>query len=616
MGFEPTATGLEVRCSIQAELWARTLDLTYQSALNEFRRFLVHISDTMDTNPFEAAIIASLKETVPTLDEKAFLGLLELPKDPTMGDIAFPCFKIAAQLKQSPIALALDLEKKLIIKSPIEKVKAVGPYLNFFYTPSLFADFVLRKVLSLSFATWSSSNEKIMIEFVSPNVNKPLHLGHALQGCLGTALSRLFEQQGNQVIKCCLFNDRGAHICKSMLAYEKFGHGETPESSGKKGDFLCGEYYVIFAKNLEEHPELEEQAQNMLKEWEDGNVCVRALWSRMRGWCLDGFSESFNRFGIQFDVAYAESDLYTHGKDIVKDGLTKGVFAQREDGSIWVDLKKYGMSEKTLMRKDGTSIYITQDLYLAKKKFSDHQLTQSLTITASEQNMHFAQLYKILELLQFEHHAGLKHLGTGMVLLPEGRMKSREGTVVDADSLLDELEEAALTELVSRYPNLDSTELTHRKKAIAKAALYFFLLRSDAKKDMTFNPKESVSFDGETGPYLLYSYARAKSVLRKADIFEQDSFELLTHEKEQELIRNLNQFPRAIEESTRNLSPHTLCQYLTKLASSFNGFYQSVSVMQADSVKLKNARLSLVSAYATTLNRGLNLLGIETLEEM
>jgi len=567
-------------------------------------------------DPFEAAIVKALKQALPSLDEPVIASMLESPKDSTMGDLAFPCFKIAAQFKQSPMQLAADLEQKIVISPPLEKAKAAGPYLNFYYLPEQLALHVLAQAQKSDFGKKSSNGERLMIEYVSPNVNKPLHLGHALQGCLGTALSRLFEQNGFTVVKCCLFNDRGAHICKSMLAYEQFGHGETPESSGKKGDFLCGEYYVTFAKNLEQHPELEEQAQTMLKSWEDGDVKVRALWSRMRGWCLTGFKQSFDRFGFKFDTEYFESDLYLHGKDIVKDGLTKGVFQQRDDGSIWIDLKKYGMSEKTLMRKDGTSIYITQDLYLAKKKFSDHHLTQSLTITASEQNMHFAQLYKILELLQFEHHAGLKHLGTGMVLLPEGRMKSREGTVVDADSLLDELESAALTELVERYPHMEKTEINHRKQAIAKAALYFFLLRSDAKKDMTFNPKESVSFDGETGPYLLYSYARAKSILRKAEFRGKASFELLTHEKEQELIRTLNRFPAAIQESCKNLSPHTLCQYLTKLASSFNGFYQSVSVMQAESEPLKNARLELVSAYANTLQRGLTLLGIDTLEEM
>lgn len=570
----------------------------------------------MSGDAFESAIVKAIKTALPALSDSVIESLLESPKDSSMGDVAFPCFKIAAQFKQSPMQLAADLEQKIVIKSPLEKVKAVGPYLNFSYQPSQLAVHVLEKTQFPNFGQKFSNGERLMIEFVSPNTNKPLHLGHALQGCLGTALSRLFEQNGYSVIKCCLFNDRGVHICKSMLAYEKFGHGETPESSHMKGDFLCGEYYVKFAQELETHPELEEQAQKMLKSWEEGDVKVRALWSKMRGWCVAGFNESFDRFGFKFDTTYVESDIYLHGKDIVKDGLAKGVFAQREDGSIWVDLKKYGMSEKTLARKDGTSIYITQDLYLAKKKFLDHHLTQSLTITASEQNMHFAQLYKILELLDYEHHAGLKHLGTGMVNLPEGRMKSREGTVVDADSLLNELEEASFAELSVRYPNLEKEELARRKRIIAKAALYFFLLRSDAKKDMTFNPKESVSFDGETGPYLLYSYARAKSILRKSEFRGKASFELLVHEKELELIRILNRFPNAIEESCKNLSPHTLCQYLTKLASSFNGFYQSVSVMQAESEPLKNARLELVSAYANTLQRGLHLLGIETLEEM
>lgn len=561
--------------------------------------------------------IASLLASHVPIPATEIEAALEIPPNASMGDVAFPCFKLASVLKKGPPQIAQEIAEKIKPAKEIIRVGANGPYVNFFYDPKSLALQVMEEVAQSDFGVKKFKTPRsIMIEYVSPNTNKPLHLGHALQGCLGTALCRISESQGYTVVKSCLVNDRGAHICKSMLAYAAFGNKETPQSVGKKGDFFCGDYYVLFTKKAAENPALEDQVLSMLQSWEKGDPEVRALWKKMRQWCLDGFFESFKRFGFQFDVFYYESEIYQFGKDLVQEGEKKGVFKQREDGSIWVDLKPYQLSEKTLMRKDGTSIYITQDLYLAKKKFADYQLDESLVITASEQNMHFAQLYKILELLGFEKHAGLKHLGTGMVHLPEGRMKSREGTVVDADNLLTELESTAMDELESRYPDLPKKELEKRKTAIAKAALYFFLLRSDAKKDIIFDAKKSVSFDGETGPYLLYAYARAKSILRKGKIGNKVNPELLVHEKEQSLLKLLSRYPAAVEESWKNVSPHTLCQYLLSLSSEFNSFYQDVSVLNAENDELKRARMALVADYAQVLSKGLELLGIKTLEEM
>jgi len=557
---------------------------------------------------------SALKKEKIKLEKDKILELIEIPREASLGDFAFPCFILASQLKSSPNQIAIKLRES-IGKTPkeFEDIQSVGPYLNFFVDRKNLAIKTVQEVIKLKdkYGKTNTNKKNIMIEFPSPNTNKPLHLGHLRNMSIGESVSKIYEFRGYNVIRSNLNNDRGVHICKSMLAYQKWGEKKEP-TKDVKGDHLVGDFYVLFSKKAKENTELEKEAQEMLQKWEKKDKFTIELWKKMNKWSLDGFKETYKKFGIKTDIEYFESQIYTKGKEIILDGLKKGIFKKNDEGAVVIDLSKENLGEKVLLRSDGTSIYITQDIYLAKLKFDEFKLDESIYVVANEQNYHFDVLFSILDKLKIADKNKLHHLAYGMVNLPEGRMKSREGTVVDADDLIDELQNLVKENLNERY-KLTKQELEKRSLKIALSALKYFLLKVDIKKNMIFNPKESISFDGDTGPYLLYSYARAKSILRKVKVDKTDLFFEELEEKEIELVKKISEFPSIVEKSYEQKNPAIIANYSYQLAQTFNEFYHVCPVMDSDN---EIFRLFLVEAFSITLKNSLALLGIETLEEM
>jgi arginyl-tRNA synthetase len=543
--------------------------------------------------------------------EEEFTNLILVPPDPKMGDYAFPCFKVGGNPKEA----AEKLKQKLKLPKFIERVEVAGPYLNFFLNKLVWAEETLSKIKKEK-KKYGQGREKknIVVEFCSPNTNKPLHLGHVRNMALGDAMVKLLSNQGNQVHPVEIVNDRGVHICKSMLAYERWGNNKKPD---KKTDHFVGDYYVIFAKKVGEDPGLEEEAQQMLVKWEQGDKKVLALWKKMNSWVLDGFKETYKRFGIKFEKEYFESTFYLQGKEIAQEGLKKGIFFKDETGAVMVDLEKYGLGKKAILRADGTSIYFTQDLYLVELRQKDFHFDNLMYVVATEQNLHFKQLFKVLELLERPYAKNMYHLSYGMVNLPTGKMKSREGTVVDADDLMDELEELAAEEVRKRHEDLSEKEVKKRAVIISLGALKFYMLKTDAVRDMVFNPEESLSFEGETGPYVQYTHARACSLLRKAGVQKATkiNFNYLNTKEELALIKALYEFPEALNKAAEQYRPHVLCNYLIALSQSFNEFYHAHQVI-VDNKEQMQARLLLVDCVRQVLENGLALLGIEAPEEM
>ena len=550
--------------------------------------------------------------------------LLATPPDPKMGDYAFPCFKLTSAQNKNPKDAAIKLQTQLTKNLPnyIDHLEINGPYLNIFLNYSIIAKNTLIQIQTQTTKYGSGKTKKnIVIEYCGPNTNKPLHLGHMRNMAIGNAICHLSTFCGNTIHPVNIINDRGIHICQSMLAYQKWGKNKKPE---KKGDHFVGDYYVLFAKAVQEHPELKDEAQQLLQRWEDKDKEVHKLWKEMTNWVLKGFAETYKRFGITFEKEYFESQHYEQGRDLALEGLKKGVFVKNDDKSIIAKLESYKIPDKIVLRADGKSIYITQDLYLAQQRYTDYKFDQMIYVVASEQQLHFKQLFKILELLEKPFAKSLHHLSYGLVNLPSGRMKSREGTVVDADDLMDEVSMLARNEVTLRYPNMDEKEKQKRAEFIALGAIKFFLLRTDPIRDMVFNPEESISFDGETGPYIQYTHARACSILRKANIPQKTTtkstiqnikYELLTETVEKRIIQHMLQFSAVVEESATHFKPHILCRLLLDLAQSFNEFYHAHPVINEDK-DLMHARIALVDGVRQVLENGLNLLGIEAPQEM
>jgi len=527
--------------------------------------------------------------------------LLSIPPDSKLGDYAFPCFKLGKNA-------AAELKDKIKLPSFLSKIETAGPYLNFFLNPKILA----KETLTNIDTKHKKEKKNIVIEYCGPNTNKPLHLGHLRNMALGSSICKILSYLGNDVHPVNIVNDRGIHISQSMLAYKKWGKEKKPD---KKSDHFVGDYYVLFSQKAKENEKLKEEAQKLLQKWEDGDKEVHKLWKQMNKWVLDGFKETYKRFGVKFEKEYFESEIYEEGKKLVAEGLRKKVFQKNEEGAVIAKLEDEHLPDKVVLRSDGTSIYITQDLYLAEQRFKDFKFDQMLYVVASEQNNHFKQLFAILKKLGKKYAHNLYHLSYGLVHLPSGRMKSREGTVVDADDLIDEISTLAAAEIRKRH-KLSATELFNRAENISLSAIKFFMLKNDPLKDMIFNPEESLSFEGETGPYLQYTHARACSILRKADfkINLKVDYSLFGTEGIS-VIKLLSQFNEVVEKCARTFKPHHLAQYLIALGQSFNEFYHQCQVISEDK-KIMSARLLLVDSVRKTLAKGLNLLGVEALEEM
>ena len=587
--------------------------------------------------------------------------------DPKLGDLAFSCFEVfnsykfttnsyELEKKKSAIEIAESLAGKIKPDEYIEKVEAVGPYLNFFLRKEKVFEEVCRfgvrslgrkkkEITSQIFyldKIWKLRRKKIVLEFSQPNTNKPLHLGHLRNTILGNSIANLLKSTGNKVIRANLINDRGIHICKSMLAYESGIRNQesrirNQESDIKaiKGDHLVGEYYTMFNKMVKDRPELLDEAQEMLRKWEAGDKKILALANKMNKWALTGFKETYKRLGIKFDKWYYESKIYKKGRKIILDALKERKCYKRKDGAVEVELGD-NLSKKVLLRLDGTSVYITQDIALAKLKFDQYKPNKSIYLTGHEQEYHFKVLFKILQCFGFPWAEKCKHLWHGMVFLPKGKMKSREGKVVEADRLMDEMRELAKKEILKRSRSswvAQEPLLLDLSEKIAQAALKFYLLKFNPKQEINFKPKESLSFKEATGIYVMYAYVRIQSIINKFQItnhkFQVNSkfkiqnskpkkinFSCLYEPEEWEIGKLLLWFPEIVKKSALNYNPSYLTEHLLKLAGAFNKFYEKHSVLSAKSNDLIRTRLVLITATAQALKKGMELLGIEVKEKM
>lgn len=567
--------------------------------------------------------------------------------NPEMGDLGCPMFIFAKAARMAPPQIAAGVAEK-ITDSSLGKVLAVGPYVNIKLDKAGAASPILSAIAAQKDSYGSLNSEgkkpldgrKVMIEFSSPNTNKPLHLGHIRNDALGESVSRILKMAGAEVCKVNLVNNRGVHICKSMLAYKMFheANGDTPESLGMKGDHFVGQCYVEFDQwlkgnkndpNSVPHPEAAEQAEEMLVKWEAGDKEVRDLWQMMNGWTFDGVKVTYDRTGISFDKYYFESDTYLKGKDQILKGLEKGVFFKAEDGSVRIDVtdvvgkgKDEDNHEKVLLRKDGTSVYITQDIGTAISRHDDWAFNQLVYVVASEQNYHFKILFHILQKLGFDWAKKLYHLSYGLVNLPSGRMKSREGTVVDADDLIDSLHADALAAIKEKGRDEEVGDADEVAEKVALGALHYYMLQATPIKDMLFNPAESLSFNGNTGPYLQYMGARINSILAKAkeagviSDSSEDAVSLLSSEEEWALIKLLGDFPVVVEKGAENLDPSVIAAYVYETAKAFSKFYQTCSIVNAGEAKLAGARLYLAECTLQVIKNAMNLVLVPYLEKM
>lgn len=547
--------------------------------------------------------------------------------------VVFPFLKVS---RKSPEATAQEIGQWLQTNlDSIDKFNVVKGFLNLTVSPKFRLDELREIAADSNFGIRTAGEDAplVMVEYSSPNTNKPLHLGHVRNNLLGYSLASILKANGMKVVKTNIVNDRGIHICKSMLAWKKWGDGATPATTGKKGDHLIGDFYVLFdrhykdqVKKLTEEGLDEETAKNeaplmkeareMLRLWESGDPEVRALWTMMNGWVYDGFDQTYRRLGVDFDKIYYESDTYLEGKDLVLGGIEKGIMYRREDGSVWADLTDAGLDHKLLLRADGTSVYMTQDIGTAKLRYQDYPIDKMIYVVGNEQNYHFQVLSLLLDRLGFKWGKDLTHFSYGMVELPEGKMKSREGTVVDADDLMDTMISQAAETSADRFKDMDSEEAAEIARMVGMGALKYFLLKVDPRKNMLFNPKESIDFNGNTGPFLQYTYARIRSVLRRADDMSDDIAGAMPNEKESTLIQKVADFPAIVAEAGRNYSPALVANYSYDLAKEYNQFYHDYPILKEQDGATRRMRLMLSEVVARTLRTATSLLGMEMPERM
>jgi arginyl-tRNA synthetase len=564
---------------------------------------------------------------------------INITKPEFEGDYTLVLFSFVKQFKKSPEQLGKEIGEALLKTEPalFSSFNVIKGFLNLGIADAYWLHFLQTNYADKRIGLRPANDKTIIVEYSSPNTNKPLHLGHLRNNFLGWSVAEILKTTGHKVIKTCIYNDRGIHICKSMVTWLQFGNGATPDSTGTKGDHFVGDYYVLFGvehkkqvevlvadgmskEEAEKNTPIMLAAQKMLVDWENGDPGVRALWQKMNSWVYEGFNETYKKIGSDFDKNYFESETYLMGKEIVEDGLAKNVFFKKDDGSTWIDLTADGLDEKLVLRKDGTSIYITQDLGLADKKYEQFHYDQSFYIIADEQNYHMKVLKLILQRLKKPYAEGIYHLSYGLVELPTGRMKTREGTVVDADDIIEELKNVAKlkTEELGKVKDFNPGELNELYETIAIGALKFFLLRVDPKKRMVFNPEESIDFHGFTGPFVQYTHARIKSILRKEkpSATHPSTVHSQLLPKEKELLVLLEQYGTVLDQSLEEHNPSVLAIYAFNIAKTFNTFYTEHSVMNAESEEKKQLRLQLSELTSNIIASSMNLLGIKVPERM
>lgn len=606
----------------------------------------MHFEQNTDKMNLESILLTAVAEAVKTLysfDTDLNQIQLQKTKKEFEGDLTVVIFPFVKATRKSPEQTGQEIGEYLLKSNPvISKFNVIKGFLNLNISKSYWLQTLNEIHKTASFGTKEAAQDAglMMIEYSSPNTNKPLHLGHVRNNLLGHSIAEIQKANGWKVVKTNIVNDRGIHICKSMLAWKLFGNGETPESSGLKGDHLVGKYYVIFDKaykaeineligkgmseeEAKKSAPLILQAQKMLLAWENNDVEVRQLWEMMNGWVYAGFDKTYQQMGVSFDKIYYESETYLEGKEKVEEGLASGVFYRREDGSVWADLTADGLDEKLLLRADGTSVYMTQDIGTAKLRYDDYPINKMVYVVGNEQNYHFQVLSILLDKLGFEWGKSLVHFSYGMVELPEGKMKSREGTVVDADDLMEEMIETAreTSQELGKLDNCTPEEIENIVCMVGLGSLKYFILKVDPRKNMTFNPKESIDFNGNTGPFIQYTHARIKSVLRKAieqgiDFTAVNNTELEISEKESYLIQLLTEFPAVVRQAGEEFSPALIANYIYDMVKEYNQFYHDFSMLKEENQHLKQFRLVLSESIASVIKTGMGLLGIDVPERM
>jgi arginyl-tRNA synthetase len=587
----------------------------------------------------EETLIAAINEALKSIYDTTDDITLQPTRKEFAGSFTYVVFPLVKSLRKNPVEIADNIGNYLV-----ENVEAVAGFnvvkgfLNIELNESVWVD-TFNSFLQNPEVIATENKQSVMVEFSSPNTNKPLHLGHLRNIFLGDAVARILKANGNEAVKTCLVNDRGVHICKSMIAYQRFGNGETPESSGIKGDHLAGKYYVAFDKAYKAEIEelvaggmteelakkkapLMHATQEMLVKWEESDSEVMELWKKMNAWVFVGFNETYNKIGVEFDKIYYESETYLLGKDLIESGLEKGVFYKKEDNSVWIDLTEEGLDHKLVLRGDGTSVYITQDLGTTDKKFEDFQNDKSVWVVGNEQDYHFKVLFNIMKKLGRSYADGCYHLSYGMVDLPSGKMKSREGTVVDADDLVSEMITTAeeTTRERGKIDNFSEKEANDLFEMLGLGALKYFLLKVEPKKRMLFDPKESIDFQGNTGPFIQYTHARIRSILRKAVEQNLNVPEKVTVDAfapiEVELVKLLTDYQTILSKAAEEYAPSLIANYCYDLAKTFNSFYGELTVMNEEKEEVKLMRLTLIKVVADTLKKGMKLLGVNVPERM
>tara|TARA_Y100000034_G_C6899715_1_gene415656 strand:+ start:1190 stop:2863 length:1674 start_codon:yes stop_codon:yes gene_type:complete len=553
------------------------------------------------------------KEIVKLLKKKSNIKnpILEIPPNPELGDYSFPCFKLG----KNPTEESNKLRNKIKKPEFISDIKTMGPYLNFFIDKSKLTENVLLASYSAGKEYGHKKNNKkvVVIESPGPNTNKPLHLGHIRNMVLGNSLTNLNKLMGNKTIRVDIVNDRGIHICKSMLAYKKFGKNKKPN---KKTDHFVGDYYVLYDKKSKTNKSLEKELNETLVRWEKNDKPTKKLWKLMNYWAVKGIKETYKRFGTKIDKYYFESKYYTKGRKIILKGLKKKLFQKDEKGNTIIDLNNKGLGEKVVLRSDNTSVYITQDIALADLRYKDYKMDEMIYVVANEQEYHFKALFEILKKLKYSFTKNLYHLAYGYISLPEGKMKSREGRVVDADNLADEMKDLAEKEIKKRNKNLSKKQTEKISEQIGMGAIKFFMLKYDPMKNFTYSSRKSIKFEGETGPYLQYTGVRINSILNKSKPNKKVNFSLLSDSSEINLIKHIDKYPQIIEKSTKEHKPSLICKFLIELCKDFNSFYQRCKVLEKRNKELTNARLMLTYCVGNVLKNGLKILGIEIPNKM